>query len=74
MKIIFLIVFFKIFQFSKYIGNGDNDDYAFKSTAIMTLFLSFDIFSITAYYHCHFSNIYNFVYRITFCGSFLQTR
>ena len=39
-------------MFSKNIGNSDDDSYAFKAVGIFTVFLSFNIFTIVAYYKC----------------------
>lgn len=53
MKDFFIIVFCKFFQFSKFIGNANDDNpYAFKAMCIFTLFLSLNVFTIYAYYKC----------------------
>ncbi len=52
MKIFFSTIFYKFFQFSKYIGNVDDDSYAFKSVAILSLFISLNFFTVVAYYRC----------------------
>jgi hypothetical protein len=52
MRVFFTILFFKFFQFSKSIGNADDDSYAFKSVAILSMFLSINFFSLVAYYKC----------------------
>jgi hypothetical protein len=49
-KIFFSVIFFKFFQVSKYIGNVDDDAYAFKSTAILSLFVSFNIWTLISYF------------------------
>jgi O-antigen/teichoic acid export membrane protein len=57
MKTFFSIVFFKIFQFSKLIGNADDDSYAFKSVAILSLFISLNFFAVVAYYRCWIKHV-----------------
>ena len=52
MKTFFSTIFYKFFQFSKYIGNVDDDSYAFKSVAILSLFISLNFFTVVAYYKC----------------------
>lgn len=52
MKAFFIIIFFKFFQFSKSIGNVDDNSYAFKSVAILSLFISLNLFTAVAYYKC----------------------
>ena len=60
MKFLFSVVFYKFFQFSKYIGNVDDDAYAFKSTSLLCVFISLNLFTLIAYYNClvrHASNL-----------------
>lgn len=52
MKSFLILIFSKLFMFSKNIGNSDDDLYAFKAVGIFTVFLSFNIFTILAYYKC----------------------
>ena len=52
MKSFFSIVYFKIFQMSKFIGNAEDGAYAFKSVAILSLFLSLNFFTVVAYCKC----------------------
>ena len=52
MKSFLILIFSKLFMFSKNIGNSDDDSYAFKAVGIFTVFLSFNIFTIVAYYKC----------------------
>ena len=49
----FNLIFFKYFQFSKKIGNVDDDGtYAFKAVGIMTLFCALNLFSLIGYFKC----------------------
>ena len=57
MKTFFSIVFFKIFQFSKLIGNADDDSYAFISVSILSLFISLNFFTVVAYYKCWMQHV-----------------
>jgi hypothetical protein len=52
MKSFIVILFYKFFQFSKYIGNADDDSYSVKSVAILSLFLSLNFFTAVAYFNC----------------------